>query len=111
MLRTFARLSLFGLFVMITNSPAAAFTKVPLQGTRTKEYMKDLCKNKGSYQEGQGQYGCMTNCGEPKWASDACGINCDEKTNKCYGWSPSTNSQTRPADILHPPAGAKSSGK
>jgi hypothetical protein len=45
--------------------------------------------------------------------SDVCGINCDEKTNKCYGWSPSTNlsSQTQPADILHLPAGAKASGK
>ena len=112
MFRTFARLSLFGLVVVMMNSPAAAFTKVPLQGTRTKEYIKDLCKH-FSYQEGQGQYGCMGNCGDPKLASDACGINCDEKTNKCYGWSPSTNlsSQTQPTDILHPPAVAKASGK
>jgi hypothetical protein len=112
MLRTFARLSLFWLFVMITSSPAAAFNKIDLPGTRTKEYMKDLCKNKGSYLEGQGQYGCMTNCGHPGWASDACGINCSEKTNKCYGWSPSLNPQTPLADVLHPPSGgAKSSGK
>jgi len=110
MLRTLVRSSLLGLgVVVVVNAwPAAAFNKVDLPGTRTKEYIKDLCKSaKGSYQEGQGQYGCVTNCGQQGNASDACGINCSEKTNKCYGWSPSLNQQTPPSDVLHPPAGGK----
>ena len=104
---------LFGLALMASaSSPAAAFNKIDLPGTRTKDYIKDLCRTvKGSYQEGQGQYGCMTNCGQQGLTSDACGINCSEKTNKCYGWSPSINSQTPPKEVLNPPAGSGKSGK
>lgn len=75
----------------IVTAPAVAFTKVPIPGTRTKEQIKDLCdSNHGNYSEGQGQYGCMTNCGDSKQTSDACGINCSEETHECYGWSPAT---------------------
>jgi len=85
------------------SSPAAAFTKIPV-GKRTKEYMREtLCKGPGrKYSEGQGQYGCMSNCGDAKLPSDACGINCSEKTNECYGWSPGTEGKKpgTPADVL-----------
>jgi hypothetical protein len=111
MLRALFRPSLFGLgfLVIVSSPPASAFNKVDLPGTRTKEYIKDICKGKGTYQEGQGQYGCMTNCGESSLASDACGINCSEKTNKCYGWTPKMNPPSpTPSDVLHPP---KSGGK
>jgi hypothetical protein len=90
----------------ITSSPAAAFTKVPLPGTRTKEYIKDLCsQNSGQYTEGQGQYGCITNCGDSKLTSDACGINCSEDTHECYGWSPATDRKqpSTPDEALKPP--------
>jgi hypothetical protein len=105
MLGTLVRSSLFGLGIMaIVSSPAAAFPKKDL-GTRSKDYIKDLCQQShGKYQEGQGQYGCMTNCGQADKASDACGINCSEKTNQCYGWAPDLKSQPTPADALHPPA-------
>jgi hypothetical protein len=105
MLGTLVRSSLLGLGIMaIVSSPAAAFTKKDL-GTRSKEYIKDLCnKNNGKYLEGQGQYGCMSNCGQADKASDACGINCSEKTKECYGWAPFLQSQPTPADALHPPA-------
>jgi hypothetical protein len=114
MLGTLVRSSLFGLGIMaIMISSAAAFNKVDLPGTRSKDYMKDLCKTaKGKYLEGQGQYGCMSNCGKEGAASDACGINCSEKTNKCYGWAPDLPSPPTPKDVLNPPAGgAKSGGK
>lgn len=44
---------LFGLALMASvSSPAAAFNKIDLPGTRTKDYIKDLCRTvKGSYQE------------------------------------------------------------
>jgi hypothetical protein len=88
--------------------PAQAFKKVDLPGTRSKEYIKDLCSGPGQrYVEGQGQYGCISDCGQGR-ESDACGINCSEKTNKCYGWSPGTQKQARrPIDFLRPPAGGK----
>lgn len=112
MLCTLVRSCLFGLgvIVVVNASPAAAFNKVDLPGTRTKEYIKDLCKGaKGNYQEGQGQYGCMTNCGDSSQTSDACGINCSEKTSKCYGWTPKMNPPPPPpSEILHP---SKSGGK
>jgi hypothetical protein len=94
MLRFLVGPFLFGLALTVSiNSPATAFNKIDLPGTRTKEYIEDLCTSaKGSFQEGQGQYGCMTNCSQPGLTSDACGINCSEKTNKCYGWSPAINS-------------------
>jgi hypothetical protein len=114
MLGTLARSALFGLGIIAAiNSPATAFTKKDLPGTRSKDYIQDLCKtSKGKYVEGQGQYGCISNCGQPNQTSDACGINCDEKTNKCYGWAPDLKSQPTPAEVLHPPAGgAKSGGK
>ena len=89
--------------VAITSTPAAAFKKVNI-GTRTKDYMQDLCgKVGGQYLEGQGQYGCMTNCGGTRKASDACGINCSEKTNECYGWSPARKISHSPKAILQPP--------
>ena len=53
----------------------------------------------------------MTNCGQQGLTSDACGINCSEKTSKCHGWSPAINSQTPPKEVLHPPAGSEKSGK
>ena len=113
MLRTLAASFLFGFaLIAFICSTAAAFNKIDLPGTRTKDYIKDLCRTvKGSFQEGQGQYGCMTNCGQQGLTSDACGINCSEKTNKCYGWSPSINSQTPPKEVLNPPAGSGKSGK
>ena len=92
MVRTLFAATLLSLGTIgIVSSPAAAFTKIEL-GKRTKDYIKDLCKTTtgGKYQEGQGQYGCMSNCGGKEKASDACGINCSEKTNQCYGWSPGT---------------------
>jgi hypothetical protein len=95
----------FGVATLVS-VPAEAFTKVPLPGTRTKEYIKDLCStNHGNYAEGQGQYGCMTNCGDSKLASDACGINCSEETHECYGWSPATERKapSTPEEALTPP--------
>jgi hypothetical protein len=88
-------------------SPASAFKKVNLQGTRSKDYMQSLCSQTGGqYLEGQGQYGCMTNCGDSSQASDACGINCSEQDNKCYGWSPAKRVTRNPKLILHPPQSA-----
>jgi hypothetical protein len=88
-------------------APAMAFKKVNLQGTRSKEYMQSLCSQTGGqYLEGQGQYGCMTNCGDKSQASDACGINCSEKDNTCYGWSPAKRVTRNPKAILHPPRSA-----
>jgi hypothetical protein len=82
--------------------PAVAFKKVNI-GTRTKEYMMDLCTGAGrQYVEGQGQYGCISNCGNENNTSDACGINCSEKDNQCYGWSPSTKRVVRSDAILGP---------
>ena len=112
MFRTLRRASLLSLgIIAIMSLPAAAFTKIEL-GTRTKEYMKNLCSTGGrKYVEGQGQYGCISNCGDSKNASDACGINCSEKTNQCYGWSPGTEGKkpSTPAEALNPLAsGAKS---
>ena len=98
--------------------PAEAFTKRDI-GTRTKEYMKNFCTSPGQkYVEGQGQYGCISNCGDPKNTSDACGINCSEKDNKCYGWNPGMQVSSEPKDIMQPkptssssPSSAPSSGK
>ncbi|HUI98018.1 MAG TPA: hypothetical protein VLX44_19835 [Xanthobacteraceae bacterium] len=90
----------------IVSAPAAAFTKVPIPGTRTKEEIKDLCRTSGgNYSEGQGQYGCMSNCGDSKQTSDACGINCSEETHECYGWSPATERKppSTPEEALKPP--------
>jgi hypothetical protein len=106
MLRILIRAGLFGVCIAaLMSSPAAAFKKVNLPGTRTKEYMKDLCDTAhGQYVEGQGQYGCITNCGQQGMTSDACGINCSEKTSQCYGWTPSRGRPPRtPAAILNPP--------
>ena len=98
---------LLSLGVVATSSPAAAFTKVKL-GTRTKDYIKSLCSQMtgGKYSEGQGQYGCISNCGGQGPTSDACGINCDEKTNECYGWSPATDRKKpdAPAEVFNPPS-------
>jgi hypothetical protein len=105
MLKTLIRAALFGLCIAaITGSPAAAFKKTNLPGTRSKGYMQDLCGSvHGQYVEGQGQYGCVSNCGEQGRASDACGINCSEKTNKCYGWTPARARSSRsPIGILRP---------
>ena len=113
MVKALLRASLFVLaIVVIMSSPAAAFKKVNLPGTRSKDYMKDLCSSAhGQYVEGQGQYGCITNCGQQGQTSDACGINCSEKTNKCYGWTPSrTRSPRTPMGILHPPLRGVKSG-
>ena len=45
--------------------PADAFKKTNLPGTRSKDYIKDLCSGPGrQYVEGQGQYGCISDCGE-----------------------------------------------
>ncbi len=107
---TLLRASLLGL-VMIgaTSLPAAAFKKVNL-GTRSKDYIQGLCTQvQGQYLEGQGQYGCMTNCGGKAQASDACGINCSEQTNECYGWSPRRPPRT-PIGVLHPPRSSVRSG-
>ncbi len=103
------RASLFGLaLIAITSSPAAAFKRVDLPGTRSKDYMKSLCDQvHGTYSEGQGQYGCTSNCGQQGQTSDACGINCSADTNKCYGWQPGRRRPpTNPFGILHPPLGA-----
>ncbi len=106
MVKTMARSWLFALGILtVVSAPAASFPHIDLPGTRSKEYIQDLCRTaKGKYLEGQGQYGCMTNCGQPGMASDACGINCSEKTNKCYGWAPDLTSRSTPADAVHPPA-------
>jgi hypothetical protein len=82
--------------------PAAAFKKVNI-GTRTKEYMMELCTGPGrQYVEGQGQYGCISNCGDENNTSDACGINCSEKDNQCYGWTPARTRVIRSDAILGP---------
>jgi hypothetical protein len=107
MSRTLLRAGLFGLgIIAIMSSPAVA-KKVDLPGTRSKEYMKDLCGQVGgNYSEGQGQYGCTSNCGQQGQTSDACGINCSEETNKCYGWTPGRKRPPRSATgILRPPGG------
>ncbi|GEM_PF-6352589 len=105
------RAGLFGLAIMgLTSSPAFAL-KVDLPGTRSKDYIKDLCSQvHGQYLEGQGQYGCMTDCGGKGPTNDSCGINCSEETNKCYGWKPGRTRPPRtPIGILRPPlAGVKS---
>ena len=87
----------------LMSSPSDAFTKIPV-GKKTKDDIKGMCTQTGrKYSEGQGQYGCMSNCGNPKLTSDACGINCSEKTNECYGWSPDTEKKpTTPAQVLKP---------
>jgi len=110
MSRTLVRLTLLGLSIIAVAfaTPASSFNKVDLPGTRTKEQIKDLCHSKGdykgSYQEGQGQYGCMTNCADPKLPVDSCGINCNEKTQKCYGWTPKMNPPSpTPSSVLQPP--------
>ena len=97
------RTTLLGLAILGTATlPAEAVTKVNI-GTRTKEYMKDLCTGGGrTYVEGQGQYGCISNCGDPSKTSDACGINCSEKDNQCYGWTPAQKVSS-PHDILGRP--------
>ncbi len=108
MSRALVRASLLGCaIVALAVVPAAAFKKVNLPGTRTKEYMQDLCTGPGrQYVEGQGQYGCISNCGDSNRESDACGINCSEKTNECYGWTPARKiTSRRPADILRPNLG------
>jgi hypothetical protein len=98
------RATLLGLAILGTASlPAEAFKKVNI-GTRTKEYMKDFCTGGGrTYVEGQGQYGCISNCGDPGKTSDACGINCSEKDNQCYGWTPTMRNVRNPHDILGRP--------
>jgi hypothetical protein len=95
------RSSLLGLAILAAATlPAAAEKKVNI-GTRTKDYMKDLCTGDGrTYVEGQGQYGCISNCGDPSKTSDACGINCSEKDNQCYGWTPGRVVVRNPRDIL-----------
>jgi len=107
------RASLLGLGIIgLVSAPAAAFTKVPI-GKRTKEYIKDLCRTTtgGKYVEGQGQYGCISNCAGKEKASDACGINCSEKTTECYGWSPATERKrpSTPAEVMNPPSGGAKS--
>ncbi len=102
------RVGCFGLVAIgLMSSPAAAFQKVNL-GTRSKDYIQGLCSQVGGqYLEGQGQYGCMTNCGGTQKASDACGINCSEQTSECYGWKPSrVRSPHTPLGILRPPVRA-----
>jgi hypothetical protein len=115
MLWTPLRAILFGLTIIaISISPSLAFKKTNLPGTRSKDYMKDLCSSShGQYVEGQGQYGCVSNCGDQNRESDACGINCSDKTNKCYGWTPARKITNRsPKAILHPSIRSlKSSGK
>jgi hypothetical protein len=116
MFRTLLHASLLSLGTLaVMSSPADAFTKVDV-GTRSKDYMKSLCSQTsgGKYLEGQGQYGCISNCGGKAVASDACGINCSEKTNQCYGWSPGTEGKppSTPSAVLNPaPDGVKSRGK
>ena len=98
------RATLLGLAIIgAATLPAEAVTKVNI-GTRTKEYMKSLCTGDGrTYVEGQGQYGCISNCGDPGKTSDACGINCSEKDNQCYAWSPGTQKAGTPGDVLGRP--------
>jgi hypothetical protein len=112
MVRSLLRAGLLGLGIMaFASAPADAYTKVPI-GKRTKEYIKDLCKSPGrKYVEGQGLYGCISNCNGKEKASDACGINCREKDNECHGWSPGTEkkSSSTPAEVMNPPSPA--SGK
>ena len=113
MFRTLLRANLLSLgIVAIMSLPADAFTKVNV-GVRSKEYIKDLCKAPGrKYVEGQGQYGCISDCGGTQKASDACGLNCSEKTNECYGWSPGTEKKpTTPAEALKPLPAKDTSGK
>jgi hypothetical protein len=105
MLKSAICAAFIGLAIVGTMSlPASAFKKVDLPGTRSKEYMKDLCTGSGrQYVEGQGQYGCISNCGDSQRESDACGINCSEETNKCYGWTPARRSASNKLqDILRP---------
>ena len=104
MSRTLLRASLFGLgIIFVVSSPATAFKKVNI-GTRTKDYMQSLCGQvHGQYVEGQGQYGCISNCGDESKTSDACGINCSEKTSQCYGWTPARTISRNPKNILRPP--------
>jgi hypothetical protein len=109
MWRTLLRTTLFGLaIVAITCSPAGAFKKLNVPGTRTKDDIQKMCTGDGrQYVEGQGQYGCISNCGEPGRESDACGINCSKKTNECYGWTPPLKAAPRTlGGILNPPHGA-----
>jgi hypothetical protein len=112
MLALALRASLLGLAIGLASSPAVA-KKIDLPGTRSKDYIKDLCSQvQGQYLEGQGQYGCMTNCGGKAQASDACGINCSEETNKCYGWTPGRKRPPRtPIGMLRPPLAGVKSGK
>jgi hypothetical protein len=103
--------SLLGVAIlMVAAMPADAFNKRDI-GTRTKEYMKNFCTGSDrKYVEGQGQYGCISNCGDPKNTSDACGINCSEKDSKCYGWTPAMQTSNEPKDIIRPkPADSGSS--
>jgi hypothetical protein len=95
--------SLFGAAILMAAVlPAEAFNKRDI-GTRTKEYMKNFCTGSDrKYVKGQGQYGCISNCGDPKNTSDACGINCSEKDNKCYGWTPAMQTSNEPKDIIRP---------
>ena len=95
--------SLFGAAVLMTVvAPAEAFQKRDI-GIRTKEYMKSFCTGSDrKYVEGQGQYGCISNCGDSRNTSDACGINCSEKDNKCYGWTPAMQTSNEPKDIIRP---------
>jgi hypothetical protein len=106
MIRSLLCAAVLGLAVAgLAAEPAVAFTKVPI-GKRTKEYIRDnLCKGPGRrYVEGQGQYGCISNCNGQEKASDACGINCSEKDNECYGWSPGTerSSRSTPDEVMNP---------
>ena len=66
--------------------------------------MKEFCTGGDrQYVEGQGQYGCISNCGDASKESDACGINCSEKDNQCYGWTPGMRHVTNPHDIFGRP--------
>ncbi len=106
------RSSLLGAAILMAAAlPADAFNKRDI-GTRTKEYMKSFCTGSDrKYVEGQGQYGCISNCGDSKNTSDACGINCSEKDNKCYGWTPAMQTSTEPKDFIRPKqTGSGSSG-
>jgi hypothetical protein len=105
MLGALIRVGLFGLAIAVMTHSDAAATKNIKIGTRTKEYMKSLCTGEGrQYVEGQGKYGCISNCGDSNQASDACGINCNESDNQCEGWSPGTQQVRSPSDILGPRA-------
>jgi hypothetical protein len=78
-------------------SPAAAFNKIDLPGTRTKDPIKGLLRNCQRQLLGMTRPEWLHNkCGQQGLTSDACGINCSEKTSKCYGWSHNINSQTPP---------------